>query len=163
MCLNTDKAAQFLNFFAVFIHVRQFLNPRVIAFQCICHKAICSKVGIQSLPVDLTKFDLPEPFHMDLGPFGTLIFVPMAKAECIDLLLEGFDRLLMVVSHSQIIPDGLVILRRDMHGTEASLCQAFCYQKSISFVRLDAFAAGDFHCRRCKDHAFYIMSLKVVE
>ena len=69
----------------------------------------------------------------------------------------------MVVSHSQIIPDGLVILRWDMYGTEASLCKAFCDQKSISFVRLDPLAAGDFHCRRCKDHAFYIMSLKIVE
>ena len=95
--------------------------------------------------------------------FGFIIPIVVAQAESEDLLLYLFQCELVVLPHSDIPFDLLILLRGDMNRAVITVGKTPGDQCSVTFVRFHFFSASWFwHCSRGKNHTFHVMACKLV-
>ena len=66
--------------------------------------------------------------------FGCIIPIVVAQAESEDLLLYLFQCELVILPHSDILLDLLILLRRDMYRAVITMGQTPCNQSGITLI-----------------------------
>ena len=95
--------------------------------------------------------------------FGCVISIVVAQTESEDLLLYLFQCEFVILPHSDILLDLLILLRRDMYRAVITMSQTPCNQSGITLIRFHSFLTSWFwHCRRGKNHTFHVMTCKLV-
>ena len=81
--------------------------------------------------------------------------MPVAKAQCIDLLLNLLERFLVVITHPQIFFHGIIFLCRNINGMIPSIGQTLGNHKCIPCICLHPFSLLCQHGSWRKDHTFH--------
>ena len=69
-------------------------------------------------------------------PLGSGVLTPVTQTERIDLLFELLQRYLVVVPHTDVLLDGVVIAGRDMNAAVGPIGKALNYPLCIPRIRL---------------------------
>ena len=99
---------------------------------------------------------------MSNRPFGAFVIIPMPYAEHADLLLYLLKRLFMIVTHPQILFNGIVLFCWYVYRMIPAVRKALCDQMCITAVCFNALPLFRKHCCRCKDHTLYSCGCELV-
>ena len=154
MRLDTKKTSQLFDLLFVGGIRCKLFDSAVESFDFWFLLLIRCHVFIQCLTIQIRKIECFQPFPVLDGPFMTIIEMPVAKTERINLLLDFFKHQFMIIPHPEILFYCIVFFIRYMYRVISTIWKTLRNHERIPLVCLDPFALRCQHCCRSKNSAF---------